>query len=304
MGDVIVVTGAGGFLGSRLVPLLRREVPGARLIAVVRRTRPGPAVPGVETIGGDLRSPGVWQSLPAGITHLVHLAARIPWDRRQADRPHVVLDNLAPIARLVQASSAWTGLRQVVYGSSVSVYAPSPNRLREASPTRPVSLYGAAKLSGEHLLQVLAGRGIAVASLRFSSLYGAGQYPGTVLPLLAGRARRGLPLQLFNPRRVQDFVHVDDAARATVLACRRGGRGPYNVGTGRSVSMAALARVIRAVFAERGVSRIVEDASRASGDPGVRLDVSRARRELGYRPRIGLRDGLTRLAGENGTEGS
>lgn len=296
--DVIVVTGAGGFLGSRVVPLLRREAADARLIAVVRRNRGGEMVPGVEIIKGDLRSGSVWRSLPSGVTHVVHLAVLIPWDRRHADRPRVVLDNLAPIAHLLHESSAWNRLRKVVYGSSVSVYAPSPHRLRESSPTRPVSLYGAVKLSGERLVDLLARRGVAVASLRFSSLYGAGQYPGTVLPLMAARARRGLPIDLFNPGRVQDFLHVDDAARATALACRKNARGAFNVGTGRSVSMAMLARAILRAFDERGTSRIVAGARHASDDPGLRLDIGRARRELGYKPRIGLTDGLSRLASE------
>jgi UDP-glucose 4-epimerase len=296
--DVIVVTGAAGFLGSRVVPLLRRELGGARVIAVVRRARDGRVPPGVQIVEGDLRSAAVWRALPAGVTHVVHLAVRIPWDRRHANRPQVVLDNLAPVAHLLHESAAWPRLRRVVYGSSVSVYAPSPRRLRESSPTRPVSLYGAVKLAGERLLDLLAGRDVTVASLRFSSLYGAGQYSGTVLPLMAGRARQGRPIELFNPRRVQDFLHVDDAARATTLACRNDARGAFNVGTGRSVSMATLARTILRAFDERDASRIVEGTHRPGNDPGLRLDVGRARRELGYEPRIGLRDGLSRLARE------
>jgi UDP-glucose 4-epimerase len=297
--DVIVVTGAAGFLGSRVVPLLRRAVPDARLIAVVRRKRSGePSQPGVEILYGDLRSANVWRRLPAGVTHVIHLAAKIPWNRRHADRPAVVLDNLEPIAHLLHVSPTWAGLRQVVYGSSVSVYGTTARRLRESSPTRPATLYGAAKLSGEHLLEVLTQRGIPVASLRFSSLYGAGQYQGTVLPLLAGRARRGLPLELFNAKRVQDFLHVEDAARATWLACRKGARGAFNVGTGRSVSMTVLARAVLRAFDVRGTSRIVQCAPAATGDPGIRLDIGRARRELGYRPRVGLDDGLRQLARE------
>ena len=299
MSDVIVITGAGGFLGSRVVPLMRRKAPRARVLAVVRgnhRTRSFGS--GVELISGDLRLDKVWRSLPDTVTNVIHLAAAIPWNKRHADRPAVVRDNLDPIARLVHVSAAWPSLRQVVYGSSVSVYTPSGDRLRESSRTEPASVYGAAKLSGERLLDVLAARGVAVASLRFSSLYGAGQYQGTVLPLLAARARRGLPLEVFNPRRVQDFLHVDDAAQATWLAYRTGARGAFNVGTGRSVSMAILAREVLCTFDHRGASRIVRHPHRPGDDPGLRLDIGRARRELGYRPRIDLARGLKQLANE------
>jgi nucleoside-diphosphate-sugar epimerase len=297
-GDVIVITGAAGLLGSRVVPIVRREAPAARVIAVWRTPRPGRREPGIEVVHGDLRSARVWRQLPSGVTHVIHLAAVIPWNRRHADRPSVVHDNLAPIAQLIDARPRWPGLRQIVYGSSVSVYEPSGARLRESSPTRPPSVYGAAKLAGERLLDVLDHRGIAVASLRYSSLYGAGQYEGTVLPFFADRARRGLPLELFNQARVQDFVHVDDAARGTWLACRTGAAGPFNIGGGRSVTMRALGRAVIRAFDAHGTSRIVETAGKDAGDAGLRLDIGRARRVLGYRPRITLADGLAGLARE------
>jgi nucleoside-diphosphate-sugar epimerase len=225
----------------------------------------------------------------------------IPWDRRDANNAAVVVDNLAPIANLLQASLEWPRLRQVVYGSSVSVYGPATGRLRESSPTRPAAPYGAAKLAGERLLDLFAPRGIAVASLRFSSLYGSGQFPGTVLPLMAARASQGLPLDVFNPARVQDFLHVDDAAGAACVACGTGVRGAFNVGTGRSVSMSALARAIVRAFASDSPV-IVHRAPASGADAGLRIDVGRLRRELAFRPRIGLADGLARLARERQTE--
>ena len=91
MSDVIVITGAGGFLGSRVVPLMRRKAPRARVLAVVRgnhRTRS--FGPGIEMVSGDLRLDKVWRSLPDTVTHVIHLAAAIPWNTRHADRPAVV----------------------------------------------------------------------------------------------------------------------------------------------------------------------------------------------------------------------
>lgn len=298
--SVIVVTGAGGFLGSRVVPLVRREATRARVVAVVRhRRRRARFAPGVDVIDGDLRQPDVWRRIPSSVTHVIHLAAAIPWDRRDAQRPRVIFDNVAPIAHLLQASARWPNLRHVVYASSVSVYAPSRTGLRESSATGPASLYGAAKLAGEQMLDRLAARGVGVAALRYSSIYGAGQYPGTVLPLLASRARRGLPLHVFDARRTQDFVHVDDAARATWLASRRAARGAYNVGSGRAISMAILAREIVAAFDGSGDSRIIIEAARKlSGPSAIRMNIGRARRVLGFRPQIDLRDGLSRLARE------
>jgi dTDP-glucose 4,6-dehydratase len=302
---VIVVTGARGFLGARVVPLLRRRFRGARLIVVVRGRRrlPFPAA-GVERVEGDLRSAAVWGRLPPTVTHVVHLAAYIPWDRRQAHEPDVVLENVTPIAHLLRTSLEWPRLRRVVYGSSVSVYGSGPLPFRESSPAQPATPYGAAKLAGERLLDVLVSRGILVASLRFSSLYGMGQYPGTVLPLMVDRARRGLPLDVFNPARVQDFLHVDDAARATVLACAGQAGGAFNIGSGRAVSMARLARAILVAFEGRGGARIVAPGPGATPDAGMRIDIGRARRELEFDPGVPLAEGLARLAREGGVVGS
>jgi nucleoside-diphosphate-sugar epimerase len=295
--DVVVVTGAGGFLGSRVVPLFRQEAPNARVIAAFRHPAATAGWADVgEAIYGDLGSASTWRQLPSEVTHVVHLAAAIPWDKSKANDPSVVSDNLAPIAHLVHESSGWPRLRQVVYGSSVSVYTPAASRLRESSPTQPASVYGAAKLAGERLLDVLVARGVQVASLRYSSLYGAGQYPGTVLPLLANRARRGLPLEVFNARRTQDFVHVDDAARATWLAYARNAGGAFNIGSGVPLTMAALARSVVRTFDPAGKSRVAIDNARRGGDAGIKLDTRRAARLLGYKPRVVLADGLADLA--------
>jgi UDP-glucose 4-epimerase len=298
MSDVIVITGAGGFLGSRVVPLIRKAAPRARVIAVVRAGSGPKFGRGVDVIRGDLRRAATWKRLPSDVTHIIHLAARIPWDRRRAERASVIADNLTPIAHLVEASRAWTALRQVIYGSSVAVYAPSARKHREDALLQPATVYGAAKLCGEALTCVLGARGVAVAALRFSSLYGSGQYPGTVLPLFAARARQGLALDIFNARRVQDFLYVEDGARAVALAYKRGAHGAFNIGTGRAVDMAELAEEVVRCFGERKRSGINIAAAGPSTDPGTSLDISRARKALGFTSRVSLRAGLRRLARE------
>ena len=229
-------------------------------------------------IYGDLRDKQLWTRFPDTITSVIHLAAMIPWRPEQKSQPSVVQDNLFPIANLIEYSQRWPNLQQVIYSSSISVYEQTNELLNELSPTRPESLYGVAKLCGEDLLHCLNVKDVAYVSLRFSSLYGRGQYEGTVLPIMVKRAQQGQDILIFGDgTRTQDFLHCEDAANAVLLALQPGTRGVYNIGTGTPTTMTELAQKISRVFSE-GKAKIVYQPERADADTGIKLDVSKARR--------------------------
>jgi nucleoside-diphosphate-sugar epimerase len=297
--SVILVTGAHGSLASRVLGLLTADTAG-RVIAVSRRPQAG----GIDWVTGDLRDAATWAGLPKGITHVFHLAAAIPWLREQKTHASVVTDNLGPLAHLLEHSQHWPSLTQIVYASSVSVYGWTREVLGEDAPKRPVDLYGASKLAGEDLLQAATARGIRVASLRYSSLYGQGQYPGTVMPTMIAAAMQMGRIRIYGEGlRSQDFLHYDDAAQAALLAYRHATAGSFNVGNGTPVTMTKLAELIRDVFTQ-GRAEIVHDRQMPEGDPGFRIDISKAVRELSFRPRRDLRQGLMQLKRETFSEGS
>lgn len=280
--QTILVTGASGLLGSRVVPLLARSLPEARIIAATRN------------ICGDLRNKEFWSKLPRTITNVIHLAAFIPWKPEQKNDGRVVPENLIPIEMLVEYSRGWPELRQVIYSSSVSVYCPTGEWLAESSTIGPTSLYGKAKQQGEDLFNSMP---VPVATLRFSSLYARGQYEGTVLPIMVKRAQQRQDLLIFGDgTRTQDFLHCEDAAHAIQLALQHDASGVYNIGTGTPVTMTQLAETVNHVFAN-GESKIIYQAPR-DDDPGIKLDVSKAKRELNYEPRIPLDCGLRKLKQE------
>jgi len=294
----ILVTGASGLLGSRVVPLLSRNVPDCRIIAVTRSKEYVSHDSRVEVVRGDLRDKQLWTRLSNTITNVIHLAAIIPWRAEQKQQASVVTDNLLPIANMIEYSQYWPRLQQVIYSSSVSVYGQTTEWLNECSPTQPASLYGAAKLCGEDLLCCMKVKGVRTVSLRFSSLYGRGQYEGTVLPIMVKRARQRQDLLIFGDgTRTQDFLHCEDAAHAILVALQQDASGVYNIGTGTPITMIALAQTVSRVFSD-GESKIVYQPARADGDPGIKLDVSKAKRELNYRPQVTLEGGLRKLKRE------
>jgi len=296
---VILVTGGHGLLGSRLVPLLARDIPGAEIIVVTRNEKQR-HTDGSQTtiIRGDLRDESLWARIPATITHVFHLAAVIPWKTEDKNRASLVTDNVLPIANLIEHSRHWTNLQHIVYSSSVSVYAQTDQLLSEDSLCRPASLYGASKLAGEELLRSIDLAGVRTVSLRFSSLYAYGQYEGTVLPVMVSRARQRQDITIFGDgTRTQDFLHCEDAARAILLSFQKRAEGVYNIGTGTPVNMAELAEVVNRVFAG-GTTRVVFQPEKADSDPGIRLDIGKARRELNYQPQVDLESGLQQLKRE------
>lgn len=296
---LILVTGGDGLLGSRVVPLLAQNIPDCQLLIISRteKRRPWESAQ-VKTIRGDLRDEGLWASLPTTITHVVHLAAVIPWKAEERCRARLVTDNLSPLANLIEQSQRWTNLQQIIYSSSVSVYTPTDKFLHEDSPKQPATLYGASKLAGENLLSCMAARGVRTVCLRLSSLYAHGQYEGTVLPIMVRRARQKQELLIFGDgTRTQDFLHCEDAARAILLSFQKEARGVYNVGTGTPVTMTELAQTVSRVFAQ-GEAQIVYQPAQTEGDAGLKLDISKARRDLGYQPVFQLESGLQQLRQE------
>lgn len=295
---LILITGASGLLGSRVVSCFAQNIPDCRLLLITRNTKIDLAQPNVEIINGDLRDEKVWATLPADITHVVHLASVIPRQVEDRYRATLLMDNLLPMTCLIEQSRGWPNLTQVIYSSSVSVYAQSDEFLSETSLKQPADLYGASKLAGEELLVSFADRNVPAVSLRLSSLYAHGQYQGTVLPLMINRALQKQPLLLFGDgSRTQDFLHCDDAAHAIFQSFQKRAGGVYNVGSGTPVTMAELARTVSHVFTN-DTAEIVFQREQADKDSGLKLDISKAKRELNYQPLLDLASGLAKLKQE------
>ncbi len=288
-----MITGAGGSLGRVLVPYLMRQEPLAKIVIVIRRLAGEPRNnPQLSIVCGDLRDASLWSKLPESITHVFHLAAAIPKTAAEGESKELVRDNLLPIARLMEQSAKWPNLRQVIYSSSVSVYGSAKGTVTEKMPVVPANSYGAAKLAGEQILGCLEARDVSVVSLRYSSLYGPGMSPYTVLPKMIECAVKKKPIEIWGcGKRTQDFLSCKDAARANFLAFRRNAAGTYNIGSGSFVTMERLSEFVNEVYAG-GKTKIIFRSDKTESDSGVRMDIAKARRELGYSVTLPIESGL------------
>jgi UDP-glucose 4-epimerase len=300
-----VVTGAAGFIGSHLTESLLAD--GHEVVGVDAFLDYYPRAVKERNLAGarDHRAfrlvEGLIQDLDLrpvldGAAQVFHLAAqagvRSSWGRDFAQYSD---HNVLATQRLLEASVA-AGVPRLVYASSSSVYGDSPSLpLREDAPCGPLSPYGVTKLAAEHLGRLYErGYGLPVVSLRYFTVYGPRQRPDMAFHRFLTACRDGRPVSVYGDgEQTRDFTFVDDAVSATRRAGESGRPGcVYNVGGGDRVSVNEVLRRIGEV-----TGRPVEVKREADQKGDMRdtfADTSAARRDLGFRSTVGLREGLDR----------
>ncbi len=304
--SLALVTGAAGFIGSHLCERLVAEgwrVRGVdcftpyydpaqkeqNVSGLVREPR-------FELIRADLRSFDL-APLLEGVEVVWHLAAqagvRASWGRTFEEYTTI---NVNATQRLLEAVVGLP-IRRFVYSSSSSVYGEAPVfPMPEDGPLRPISPYGVTKLAGEHLARLYAlNWGVPAVSLRYFTVYGPRQRPDMSFHRFLRALFRGEGIAIYGDGlQTRDFTFVGDAVEANVLAALRGENGEsYNVSGGSRVTLLDAVRLLEKVAGRKAE---IEFQPPKKGDArNTGGDASRARDRLGFRPAVGLEDGLTRM---------
>jgi len=294
----VLVTGGAGFIGSHVVEGLlktgcRVDIlddlstgDRARLPKKARFTR------------GDVRDGRRLRDLlrRRRTDAVVHLAAQVNVRQSIADPARDASLNVMGGLSLLQAC-ADAGVRRLVFASSGGAIYGDQDRYpcREDAPARPNSPYGVAKLSFEHYAHAFAAAGLRAVHLRLANVYGPRQDPrgeAGVIAIFSERMLAGQRPRVFGDgSQTRDYVFVEDVARA-FRAGLRARPGVYNIGTARETSVNAL---VREIAARTGYFGRPRHEPPIGGE--VRrnvLDIRRARRILGWRPRVRLDEGLDR----------
>lgn len=306
-GQRALVTGGAGAIGSAVVDQLLAA--GAAQVVVLdnfvrgRRENLAAAAGGdrLTVIEGDIRDRVLMRDLAEDTDLLFHLAAiRIT---QCAEEPRLALECLVEGTFNVLEAAAVTEVAKVIASSSASVYG-----LAEQFPTTEShhpyhndTFYGAAKLFNEGMLHSFrAMYGLDYVALRYFNGYGPrmdahGRYTEVVIRWMERIARGDAPLIFGDGAQTMDFVHVDDIARANLLAARAGVTdGIYNIASGTETSLRRLAEaMLAAMDSDLAPEHLPERA--VNGVTRRLADISAAERDLGWRPRIGLDEGLRGL---------
>lgn len=295
-----VVLGGAGFLGSHLTGIL---VDRGRTVRVFDRKNVDlgnlePVREKIELVQGDFLSEADQRRALAGAGTVFHLVSTtIPASSAQ-DPVFDVETNLLPTVRLLDLALE-TGVEKIVFVSSGGTVYGKPRAIPipEDHPTRPIVSYGVIKLAVENYLRLYRElHGLDYSVTRLSNPYGPRQNPrgaqGAASVFLA-RTFRGEPIEVWGDGSVvRDYIFVEDAV-AGIAAAAGGGPGTvYNIGSGEGVSLKDLLSAIGEVAGTE--PRVTYRDARPFDVPVNVLDNTRARKELGWEPRVSLVEGLRR----------
>ena len=295
--SVALVTGGAGFIGSHLVDRLLGDGCRVRVVddfSSGRRANLAQHADNerLELIEGDIAERSVAERACAGVERLFHLAARADVVPSIQHPDEYFRANVDGVFSIIEAARA-NRVRRFVYAASSSCYGiPDKYPTPEDAPADPRYPYALTKYLGEQLVmhwgQIY---GLPVLSLRFFNVYGprartSGTY-GAVFGVFLAQMLAGKPLTIVGDgEQTRDFTFVTDAVDALIAAAESDRTGAiYNVGTGEPVSVNRLVELL-------GAKETVRIPKRPGEPDCTMADSSKIERELGWRRRVSIEDGI------------
>lgn len=323
----VLVTGATGFVGRHLLPIL--EDAGHSLTLPLRDAAAEARLPKTENLNarrisvrGEIDERTNWREALQGADAVIHLAARAHVLGEGADDEEAFMKvNAHGTARLVEQSLD-AGVQRFVLMSSIgAVTARSDSLVTLDTPCEPQTPYGRSKLAAERvLIERSLGTPMRWTILRPTLVYGP-RNPGNMERLVA-LVKRGLPLPLGAISNRRSFTFVDNLADATVTALtqQNAADARFLIGDGEDLSTPELIRRIAALAGRparlfsvpmpvlRGLARGADAFTTATGkalplngpslhrlESSLYVDIEPLRERLGWTPAIGLDEGLRRM---------
>lgn len=297
-----LVTGGAGFIGSHLC---ERLVEKGEVICLdnfdpyydpqIKRKNIELLLqlPSFELVEGSILDNGLLHRLLEDVDYVFHNSAQAGVKVSVSDpfKTHEV--NATGTLNILKAGLD-SGVKKIINASSSSVYGKvSYLPFDEKHPTVPISPYGVSKLSAEHYCRVFNELyGLETISLRYFTVFGPRMRPDLAIHIFTKKALNNEPIEIFGDgEKTRDFTYIENIVNGNMLAMKCGS-GTYNIGGGERVSVNDLARKIVANTGSQ--SEIIYSPALKGDAEHTWSDISKARKEFGYEPRIGLDEGLKR----------
>ncbi len=297
-GKRILVTGAAGFIGSRLVQALLEQ--GANIIACIN--------PGEESrlsricTSGSLRviscslanakALAYWKETFRDVELVAHLWLHVPPAADfYVNAAKDVTTNILGTFNLL--SILGPSLQGISFASSVQVYGRHHVPVKEDFCPNPLSSYAVTKLALEGYLRAYSQeRDVPVTILRYATVYGPGEKSHRAIPnFLHSLAQGKAPTIFGNGSEVRDYVNVDDVVAATIQSLKKNQSGVLNIGSGEGRTTLEVAGKLMQLS---GINLEPRFITRSESNINIVCDIALAREMLGYEPQTSLSEGLVR----------
>ncbi|MGC8936426.1 MAG: SDR family NAD(P)-dependent oxidoreductase [Candidatus Methanomethylicaceae archaeon] len=299
----ILITGGAGFIGAKLAEELIKsgnlvkifdDLSSGRISNISHLLKTGAA----EFIKGDVRDFAALKEASSDCEIIYHLAAQssVPFSMEQPDLDMEI--NIKGTINVLRA--AHEVMSKVIFTSSSTVYG---NAVKIPTPEDevlvPYSFYGLSKMAAEHYCRIFSEQyNVPTVILRLFNIYGPRNNKGLMIDLYRKLLRDQKRLELLGSgNQLKDYLYIDDAVEALLLAPERAkcqGEA-YNIGSGESYTVFQIAELMLEILGLRDVEVVARGGKAWLGDVELtRPDISKAERDLGWRPKIGIKDGITR----------
>ena len=301
-GKVVLVTGGSGFVGTNIIQELLKH--GAKVRATIHKRPMILSDSRIEVIGADLTRQEDCLSVVKGVDYVFHAGGAVAAAAVTASNPMAAITtNLILLAQMLQASWA-AGVERFLLFSSSTGYPVTDHPVKEeemwTGPTHPSYFgYGWSRRYFERLGEFVASKSdMKIALLRPSAPYGRWDnfdpVTGHVIPALIRKAVERLdPYEVWGSgEEVRDFLYVTDLVRGSLLMLQKYAVcDPVNIGYGRAVTIKEVVHIILKAAGYEN-ARIEFNTSKPIAIPRRMVDISKAKKILGFEPQVSLEDGL------------
>ncbi len=293
---IVVVTGSSGTIGTRLCEYLFTQKQ-FHIIPVDWKKNPWNNEINQRTVRVDLRnSAATFKKLPKQADQVIHLAS----NARVYDlvkEPKLACDNMLTTFNVLEYARhraqgiIFASSREVYGGTSDYVHAEQKVDIRMCENS-----YAASKLAGEAMVwSYFRSYHLPFIIYRFANVYGMYDVSNRVIPFFLQKLSKNLPISIYGKDKLLDFTYIDDTIHGLTLGMNRFSKvcnNAYNIASGAGVRIVNLAHDLKNRLNSR--SKISITDNRTGEMVRFVADIRLAKKRLGYRPLVTMRDGLDR----------